>query len=261
MQISLENSVAEIRHALNSSRQFITANEDSSSLPGLRSASPLDNQVQENNNADSYQIDALQHQPAGHEEPSNASLVPSSSVFEPSSQLDEEETLVEGILEEDFENSAQDLWEDMRVVSRKLLRYASDVLRSTSHETTTLSDEGLAASDVEIPPAETAPVTPPVGSNSAERTTESVLAVSSPVVSIRNRRSNPGQPNKDSQGAQLVEIQYPHRKENARVDHIYFKHQDGASYMVPFNNVKQWEVGFPINVYACASIALTKSRP
>jgi hypothetical protein len=259
LQISLENSVTEIRHALNSSRQFITANGDSSSLPGLRSASPLDNQVQENNNTDSHQIEALQHRPAGHEEPSSTSLVPSSSVFEPSSQLDEEETLVEGILEEDFENSAQDLWEDMRVVSRKVLRYASNVLRSTSHETT-LSDEGLAALDVEIPPAETAPVTPPVGSNSAERTTERVLEVSSPAIFIRNISSNPRQPNRDSQGAELVEIQSSNRKVDSRADHIYFKHQDGASYMIPSTSVQHWDVGFPVDVCACASIALTKFR-
>jgi hypothetical protein len=126
--------VAGIRHALNSSRQFVTAHGDSSILPDLRSASPLDNQVQEDNDADNYQMKAPQYQPAGHEELSSTALVPSSSVFEPSSQLDEEETLVEEVLEEEFDNSAQDLWEDMRVVSRKVLRYASDVLRLTAGE-------------------------------------------------------------------------------------------------------------------------------
>lgn len=271
--------MAGIRHALNGTRQLTIANGESSRLPDLRITSPPDDEVQESNNADNHQIKALQHQPVGHEEPPITVLVPSSSMFETSSQLDQEETLAEGVLEEEFDNSAQDLLEDMRVVSRKVLRYASDILRSTADEITTsgsavkhqelpaaeteaiLSDENpaapiLEASDVEIPPAETAPVAPPVGSNSAGRTTEPVSAAHSPTVSIRNKRSNPRQPNIYPQGTELVQSRPLTKKENTLAGNILFKQPGGEVYVIPLDKVQTWKVGFPTNVCTCKSIAL-----
>jgi hypothetical protein len=142
--------VAGIRHALDASRQLITANVDSSILPALKGISPPYYEVQETDNAENAQTQASQHRPMGYEEPTGTALVPSSSVSEISSHLYEEEMLAEEGLEEEFDNSAQDLWEDMRVVSRKVLRYASDVLRSTEDETVT---SRFAARHLEFPTA------------------------------------------------------------------------------------------------------------
>lgn len=48
---------------------------------------------------------------------------------------DEKQSHAERELDEEFDNSAEDLWEDMRAVTCKVLQYASDVLHSSQEHT------------------------------------------------------------------------------------------------------------------------------
>jgi hypothetical protein len=257
--------VARIRHALDSSRQLITANVDFSTLPALKGISPPYYEVQETDNAENTQTQASSHRPMVHEEPTGTALVPSLSVSEISSHLDEdeEEMLAEEGLEEEFDNSAQDLWENIRVVSRKVLRYASDFLRSTEYETVTsrlaarhlelptaeaartLPDERPTAptpeaSDRELSPAETDQVASPIGSDS----------VQSPSVSMGDLGPASRPPDNNLQKSEPVDSEPPTERADTPGSNIFFK-GPGGSCVIPFDEMQAWEVS---SSYMCECV-------
>jgi hypothetical protein len=202
--------MAGLRNALNDSRGFITRNGE----PFTAENSSTSSIPTGNSNTDRKRIESAQRHIVEAQERST-SFEPALPALETSTALDDEEAQVERELEDEFEESAHDLWEDMRVVSRKVLRHASNVLRSSQEETaqTTSRPQDQTRSETENIPTATSPppdnLIPPSTSTAASSATPRSAG---PVATLGTAHN------------------------------ITFINADGQSYALPLDEIFNWEV-------------------
>lgn len=202
--------MAGLRNALNDSRGFIARNGEPFTAENLSTSSiPTGNSNTDRKRIESAQLHIVEAQEQ------STSLEPALPALETSTALDDEEAQVERELEDEFEESAHDLWEDMRVVSRKVLRHASNVLRSSQEETahTTSRPQDQTRSETETIPTATSPppdtLIPPSTSTAASSATPRSAG---PVATLGTAHN------------------------------ITFINADGQSYALPFDEIFNWEV-------------------
>lgn len=202
--------MAGLRNALNDSRGFITGDGESFKAENLNT-SPMPT---ENSNTDRKRIGSAQHHSV-EAQGQSTSFVPALLALETPATLDDEEAQVERELEEEFEDSAHDLWEDMRVVSRKVLRYASDVLRSSQEETAQTTSRPQDHSRSESGPIRTTPSPPP--EIPIPYSTSTAASSATPRSAVPVAALGPAH-------------------------NITFINADGQPYALPFDEIFNWEV-------------------
>lgn len=224
LQISLENSVDGIANVLHDSRHFRLLGGTQTALGFLLSAATFaGDTTTEINETKSENSENLNRE---EEEDKFAAFTIVSHVGDREVMDDENEMTVERELDEQIQDAAQDLWEDTRVISRKVIRHAKNALRTMNIE-----NEDTQRHD-----------SPAYGSGSQNTSSSANTAGEHRNISSQSRPTG-AIPDETSQrkvttGPDTASSEIVRSKQES----IRFVTPDGISYEVPLNMVSKWEV-------------------
>jgi hypothetical protein len=136
-------------------------------------------------------------------------------------------------LEQRFDDSAQEIWEDLRSTSRKLLRYAEEVLHASSHPPVREALESENTKDgVKVTELDSDPNYFTIETNHGR--------VRLPNFAARGLKYNHGP---DDFSMTIAEDDNRSSNQEAVADHpVTLKIIDGKSYKFPYSSVRRWEV-------------------
>jgi hypothetical protein len=158
-------------------------------------------------------------------------------------QIDEVEHNINEVLDVQFKNSGQEVWEDMRTVSRKVLQYATDIL-STDPTPNGNSDDPSQASSLlpKLKPDTQSGIPIENPKSSAEPLVLDTKhgKIVTPPSQVKNMDLS-----LNEDGVHVS--QHDNDRQRSPVappvsDRVTIKNIDGKSYQVPYASVREWEV-------------------